>query len=179
MPRTERGGDQLLAAFAVFDQAETLPPFDAFLELGRELHAVRLDSFIDGAIPSGDVAASFLRFSLSTAARCYEEKHDAETKARLNDEGHLRNLYDQIAAGGWWLHIRDQARKFARLALAERDARRPLKGTPHDKIVAELKKKAPAKGWRVVSTKNRIQQIGKEYAENNGLDPPAPRRSPG
>jgi hypothetical protein len=51
------------------------------------------------------------------------------------------------------------------------------RGTPHDNIVADLKKKAPKKRWRIVSSKQRIQQIGKEYARRHGLPEPAPRRN--
>jgi hypothetical protein len=50
------------------------------------------------------------------------------------------------------------------------------KGTPHDEIVAALKRRAVKSGWRVVSTKQRIQQIGNEYADVHGLQRPAPRR---
>jgi hypothetical protein len=51
------------------------------------------------------------------------------------------------------------------------------KGTPHDVIVAELKRIAAERGWRIVSTKQRIQQIGIEYAQNNSVEPPPPRKN--
>jgi hypothetical protein len=50
------------------------------------------------------------------------------------------------------------------------------KGTPHDKIAAWLKKLAPKRGWQIVSTKQRVQQIGNEYADAHGLNRPPPRR---
>jgi hypothetical protein len=50
------------------------------------------------------------------------------------------------------------------------------KGTAHDKIAADLKKRAPKKGWRIVSSKQRIQQIGNEYADSHGLERPPSRR---
>lgn len=49
-------------------------------------------------------------------------------------------------------------------------------GEPHDKIAGELKRKSPAKGWKVFKSKNRVWQIGKEYAERHGLDQPPPRQ---
>ena len=51
------------------------------------------------------------------------------------------------------------------------------KGTPHDKIVAELKKMAPNRKWKIISTKQRVQQIGNKYADDNGLERPSPRRN--
>ena len=51
------------------------------------------------------------------------------------------------------------------------------KGVPHDKIVIELKKQAVKKGWRVFSTKNRVWQIGKEYAARHSLPEPPPRQN--
>jgi hypothetical protein len=50
------------------------------------------------------------------------------------------------------------------------------KGIPHDKIVAELRTRATRRGWKIVSTKQRIQQIGNEYADDHGLDRPPPRQ---
>ena len=50
------------------------------------------------------------------------------------------------------------------------------KGILHDKIVANLKLIAPKKKWRIVSTKQRIWQIGNEYADDNGLNRPPPRQ---
>lgn len=51
------------------------------------------------------------------------------------------------------------------------------KGTPHDKIVAALKKIAAKRRWKVVSSKQRIQQIGNEHADSHGLERPAPRQN--
>jgi hypothetical protein len=50
------------------------------------------------------------------------------------------------------------------------------KGTPHDVILAELKRIALLRGWSVVSSKQRVQQIGREYARRHGRKPPPPRR---
>jgi hypothetical protein len=50
------------------------------------------------------------------------------------------------------------------------------KGTPHDVIVAELKRIALRHGWSLVSTKQRVQQIGSEYARRHERKPPPPRR---
>lgn len=50
-------------------------------------------------------------------------------------------------------------------------------GIPHDKIVADLKKVAEKKKWRIISSKQRVQQIGNEYADDNGLERPAPRKN--
>jgi hypothetical protein len=83
----ERGHNSLNAAFAVFDHSETLPPLSAWLNLGRELHLARLDSFIELTIPSQPMAANHARCALYTAARCHEEGFDAETRTRLNDQG--------------------------------------------------------------------------------------------
>jgi hypothetical protein len=55
--------------------------------------------------------------------------------------------------------------------------RKCCEGIAHDKIVAELKRTGPKRGWPIISTKQRIQQIGKEYAAKNGLPPPPSRRS--
>jgi hypothetical protein len=49
-------------------------------------------------------------------------------------------------------------------------------GVPHDKIVADLKKIGPKRGWRIFSTKNRVWQIGKEYAERSNLPLPPARQ---
>jgi len=48
--------------------------------------------------------------------------------------------------------------------------------TPHDAIAAELKRIAPQRGWSVVTSKQRIQQIGNEYADRHGRDRPPARR---
>jgi hypothetical protein len=50
------------------------------------------------------------------------------------------------------------------------------KKIPHDNIVAALKKLAAKHGWKVVSTKQRIHQIGNEYADAHGLDHPPSRQ---
>jgi hypothetical protein len=47
----------------------------------------------------------------------------------------------------------------------------------HDAIVAELKRIAVRRRWRIVSTKQRIQQIGREYARQHDLEPPPARRN--
>jgi len=52
-----------------------------------------------------------------------------------------------------------------------------FRGIAHDIIKAELKKIGPKRGWQIVSTKQRIQQIGKEYAERNGEPLPPPRQN--
>jgi hypothetical protein len=54
---------------------------------------------------------------------------------------------------------------------------RCCEGVPHSKIAAELKKVAREKGWRVVSSKQGIHQIGEKYAEAHGLPAPPPRQS--
>lgn len=51
-----------------------------------------------------------------------------------------------------------------------------FKGVEHDKIVSELKRIASGKKWRIVSTKQRIQQIGIQYADENDLPRPPARR---
>lgn len=51
------------------------------------------------------------------------------------------------------------------------------KGTPYDAIVAQLKRIAVKRKWRIVSTKQRIQQIGIEYAQANGLPLPPSRQN--
>jgi hypothetical protein len=51
-----------------------------------------------------------------------------------------------------------------------------LEGVSHGKIATQLKKKAPTEGWRTVSTKQRIEQIGKEYAKRHGKPLPPPRQ---
>jgi hypothetical protein len=56
--------------------------------------------------------------------------------------------------------------------------RQCLKGRemPYVKIIAELKRQAAKKGWSVVSTPQRIQQISREYAERHGKPPPPARQ---
>jgi hypothetical protein len=54
---------------------------------------------------------------------------------------------------------------------------RCCEGVPHSKIAAELKKVAREKGWRVVSSKQGVQQIGEKYAKAHGLPAPPPRQS--
>jgi hypothetical protein len=49
-------------------------------------------------------------------------------------------------------------------------------GIAYDQIIAELKKVAFKRGWQIISSKQRVQQIGKEYAEKNERPPPPPRR---
>jgi hypothetical protein len=51
------------------------------------------------------------------------------------------------------------------------------KGIPHDKIAADLRKRAFEKGWKIVSTKQRIHQIGNNYADAHGLERPDPRKN--
>ena len=46
------------------------------------------------------------------------------------------------------------------------------KGIKYTSIVAELKKIASKRDWKIVSTKNRIQQIGNEYADDHSLPRP-------
>jgi hypothetical protein len=48
---------------------------------------------------------------------------------------------------------------------------------PYGKILAELKKRAPKRGWHLVSSQQRIEQIGNEYADRNGLPQPPPRQN--
>jgi hypothetical protein len=55
--------------------------------------------------------------------------------------------------------------------------RQCCKGTAHDAIVAQLKRLAPRRGWRVVSSKQRVRQVGAEYARRHGLPPPPPRQN--
>lgn len=50
------------------------------------------------------------------------------------------------------------------------------KGTPHDVIVADLRRIALLRGWSVVRSKQRVQQIGSEYARRHERKPPPPRR---
>ncbi len=48
---------------------------------------------------------------------------------------------------------------------------------PYDKIVAALKRLAADKGWQIVSSKERIRQIGREYAARHGKSPPPDRQN--
>jgi hypothetical protein len=48
---------------------------------------------------------------------------------------------------------------------------------PYDRIVAELKRIAAAKGWPVVSSKERIRQIGVAYADRHGKPRPPNRQN--
>jgi hypothetical protein len=52
-----------------------------------------------------------------------------------------------------------------------------LAGTAYDRIVTKLKTLAVKRKWKIVSTKQRIQQIGNEYAERNGMEKPPPRQN--
>jgi hypothetical protein len=51
------------------------------------------------------------------------------------------------------------------------------RGTPHDRIVAELKRIALSKGWQVFRSKQRAEQIGKEYARRHEKPSPPPRQN--
>jgi hypothetical protein len=51
------------------------------------------------------------------------------------------------------------------------DPRKPLAG-----IVAALRRIGKDRGWALFTSKQRVQQIGKQYAERNGLNLPPPRR---
>ncbi len=118
--------DSLRAAFVALDRAETRPPRESFLDLGRELDRARLIFFMWEAMPVTEGVRGDAFFLLYTATRLHEEKPDAE-RARLDDEGHVRKRYEAIQTTRQWLLIRDDIRKFAPLALAERDVRsRPL-----------------------------------------------------
>jgi hypothetical protein len=55
--------------------------------------------------------------------------------------------------------------------------KRCCKGTPHDEIVAELRRIAPGRDWPIVSTKQRIRQIGIEFAKRNDKRLPPPRQN--
>jgi hypothetical protein len=48
---------------------------------------------------------------------------------------------------------------------------------PYDRIVAELKRIAAAKGWQIVSSKERIRQIGVAYADRHGKPRPPNRQN--
>jgi hypothetical protein len=47
----------------------------------------------------------------------------------------------------------------------------------YDKIVSQLRTIAPNRGWVIVSSKQRVQQIGIEYAKRHQLDLPPPRQN--
>lgn len=104
-------------------RSESVPPLDAFLELGRELHAARLDYFIRGAFPSRtDPAMSALHLT-STACRFHEMPDD---QARLKDDEHVADLLAQVAQRpGFWLYVRDELLTFTRLVEEELRKRHP------------------------------------------------------
>jgi hypothetical protein len=196
--------EALRNAFAQIVLAETLPSLEAFLDLGRELNEARLYSFIDEALPSRELAQSYCRGLLSAVTRHHDARLDVEARERVNDRGHARGQLAHIEEGGHWLHVRDELCKFYNAALEELGRRLPppggkakakairrdketeardkwiygqcCKGTPHEEIVAELRRRAANHGWRVVSSKQRIQQIGNEYADRHGIPKPPPRQ---
>jgi hypothetical protein len=55
--------------------------------------------------------------------------------------------------------------------------RQCCKGTPHGAIVAELRRIAVKRGWQIVRTKQRIQQIGIRYAQQHDLPLPPSRKN--
>ena len=52
-----------------------------------------------------------------------------------------------------------------------------FKGIPHLTILAEFRRIAPKRKWAIVSSKQRIRQIGNEYADDNGLARPPARQN--
>jgi hypothetical protein len=265
-----RGPGMSTALIAAFDSvvlSDTLPSLEAFLALGRELNDSRLNDFIDDSIVGQSTTKGCLRGLLYAAARHHDARIDAETHARVDDEGHVRKLLTMTSETANWLRLRDELRKFYKAVLEElgrrslpsptsgagaltsskitpemgeyekmirerlesarkkqqaarispiqlnqnpgppirlhadpstdpprQTAQKALrdkkteardkwiylqcyKGTPHDMIVAELRKIAPKRKWRIVSTKQRIRQIGIEYADRHGLPHPPPRQN--
>src|SRR5262249_12620281 len=133
-----------------------LPALEAFLELGRELHRARLGSFISDAITSRSIEASTARGLLDAATRYHEERRDAEERARLDDEGHARKLLAQIAVDNRWLHVRDEIGKLARLALAQRDARRPLESGPPGHLRLRARQGQPMTGKQIKELRDAL-----------------------
>jgi len=52
-----------------------------------------------------------------------------------------------------------------------------LKGKKHELILAEVRRRAKAGEWPTISSKQRVQQIGKEYSEQHELPTPPPRQN--
>jgi hypothetical protein len=51
------------------------------------------------------------------------------------------------------------------------------KEKPLDQIVAELKRIAPQRKWRIIATVQGIRNAAIKYAERHGLPPPQPRQN--
>ncbi len=107
--------DTLGAALDPILRSNATPSLEMFLDLGRELNKARLYDFIDEAIRGGELAKSTARGLLSAVTRRHDPRLDAETHARVDDEGHARGLLADIQQYGRWLYVRDELIKFSKL----------------------------------------------------------------
>jgi hypothetical protein len=107
----------LYEALQRITRSESVPPLDAFLDLGRELHEARLDFFISEAFSDRTDPASMAKNLLYTSCRHHAIPGE---QARLGDAAHVRNLLGQIEArAGFWPYVRDEVIKFSRLVAEE------------------------------------------------------------
>jgi hypothetical protein len=109
-------------------RSDSLPPVEAWLRFGGELHRARLgsDYFIYRAIEQdSSLEAPYLRGMLFAAARLHNELLGAEDHARLGDQAHLRQTHAWMADPNRWPDIRPQLVRFANLCFEELAMRTP------------------------------------------------------
>jgi len=100
-------------------QSETIPPLEAFLDLGRELREARLDYFIEGAFPDRTDPARYARPMVDAACRYHALSGE---QVRLGDDHHVIRLLAEIAQrqpSPYWPYVRDELAKFPNLVVAE------------------------------------------------------------
>ena len=110
--------DGLTAAFEKVYLSDSLPSFQDFLDLGRELAKARLQEFIGQALHGPEPSRSYARNLLYTAARIHQG-------LQASDTPHLEGLIRQVNTGDSWLHVRDEIIKFYKMAREELEKRAP------------------------------------------------------
>jgi hypothetical protein len=110
----------LRAALVRLTSFETTPPYDAVVDVGRELNDVRMDDF------AGSYPLSPARGLLYAAARLTHPRLTEADRARWNDGGHIIGLLRQWDGNELWPYDRNQLIAFARDADAELERRTPL-----------------------------------------------------
>jgi hypothetical protein len=123
-------------AFNSVVRAETPPPSEDFLSLGRELNKARLFYFIQNeAFPGREPlppAPSYCRGLLLAATRLHEARLDAATHARVQDEAFVQRQLASIEEDGHWPDVRDELCKFYSAVREELRRREPPPAGPPD-----------------------------------------------
>jgi hypothetical protein len=197
--------NETVPTFSLILNSETLPFLATLIQFGKELCAARLEEMTprlvqDGAIESGQLTYQLLYYTCLHSQSPPKVGQDAiereiESIKKGNRWSHVKDQLRLVAV--------KLADKLAEIETATRDISdsstesltKPVKikskhearnkwiyqqcrkGTEHDDIVIALEKIAAKRKWKPVGTKQRIQQIGKKYAKDHGIDPPLPRRN--